>query len=87
MSTQTKSSSLRNINYLVVGPEASTLLIPKPLTSGEAVPVHKHQATKVTEGVEENFDVFLTSTTDTDEWFTSCSSPLPLEKKPSVPTG
>jgi hypothetical protein len=37
--------------------------------------------------VEENFYVFLTSTPDKNERFVSSSSSLPLDRKPSVPTG
>jgi hypothetical protein len=36
-----------NITFLMVGCETSTLWIPEPLTSFEAVPVLKHQAIQV----------------------------------------
>ena len=42
-----KKSCPCNINFLMVGPEASILWIQNPLTSFEAVPVLKLQAIKV----------------------------------------
>jgi hypothetical protein len=70
----------------MVGPEASTLQIQKPLTSFEAVPVLKQQAIKVQKEWKKTL-VFLTSTPDINEKFVSSSSFLPLDRKPSVSTG
>jgi len=81
-----KKSCPCNINFLMVGPEASTLQIQKPLTSFEAVPVLKQQAIKVQKEWKKTL-VFLTSTPDINEKFVSSSSFLPLDRKPSVSTG
>lgn len=68
LTSRQKNTCLCNINFPIVGPEASTLLIPKPLTSYEGVPVLKNQAIKVQTERKKTF-VFLTSTPDKNDRF------------------